>query len=138
MPASPKDNLLITYHPATMHHPQRQHHKIEEDFHCHLLDNFHSLVECCQRHKHSATCYKYNPTHSECRFKLDTSNTVSSSTFDSQTGEIHFEKLDGLVNNSNRAVIAAKHCNMDIDFIGSGPEAKAILFYVTDYIKKSQ
>ena len=51
---------------------------------------------------------------------------MPSSTFDYQTGEIHFEKLDGLVNNFNKEVIAAECCNMDIDFIGSGPEAKAL------------
>ena len=34
--------------------------------------------------------------------------------------------------------MATLHCNMDISFIGSGPDAKAILFYITDYITKSQ
>ncbi|KAJ7839679.1 hypothetical protein B0H14DRAFT_2313180, partial [Mycena olivaceomarginata] len=29
-------------------------------------------------------------------------------------------------------------CNMDIKFIGSGPTAKAVLYYITDYITKSQ
>ncbi|KAJ7199861.1 hypothetical protein GGX14DRAFT_340018, partial [Mycena pura] len=29
-------------------------------------------------------------------------------------------------------------CNMDIKFIGSGASAKAILYYITDYITKSQ
>ncbi|KAJ7504078.1 hypothetical protein B0H11DRAFT_1710402, partial [Mycena galericulata] len=28
--------------------------------------------------------------------------------------------------------------NMDIKFIGSGPAAKAILYYITDYITKTQ
>ena len=29
-------------------------------------------------------------------------------------------------------------CNMDIKFIGSGPSAKAVMYYITDYITKSQ
>ncbi|KAF8550781.1 hypothetical protein OG21DRAFT_1478399 [Imleria badia] len=28
-------------------------------------------------------------------------------------------------------------CNMDIKYIGSGPAAKALVFYITDYITKS-
>ena len=135
---SPIDKLPTTYHPATIHHPQRQHGESKDAFQWQLLDNFHLLVEHCQRHKHSTTCYKYDPTHNKCRFDLDATNTVLVSTFNAETGEIHLKKLDGLVNNFDKVVIAAECCNMDIDFIGSGPETKAILFYVTDYIAKSQ
>lgn len=35
-------------------------------------------------------------------------------------------------------MIEAIHCNMDIKFIGSGASAKGILYYITDYITKSQ
>jgi hypothetical protein len=30
------------------------------------------------------------------------------------------------------------HCNMDIQFLGSGPSTKAIIYYITDYIMKAQ
>ena len=35
-------------------------------------------------------------------------------------------------------MIEAIRCNMDIKFIGSGPSAQAVLYYITDYISKSQ
>jgi len=46
--------------------------------------------------------------------------------------------LDGLVNNFNETIILAIRCNMDIKFIGSGPSTKAVIYYITDYITKSQ
>lgn len=101
----------------------------------------HRLVEQCQCHKHSKTCYKYwkgFPEPKECRFDLDEKNVCPHSSFDAESGEICLRCLDGLVNNFNATMLEAIRCNMDIKFIGSGPAAKAILYYITDYITKSQ
>jgi hypothetical protein len=46
--------------------------------------------------------------------------------------------LDGLVNNFNSTMIEIIRCNMDIQFLGSGPSTKAIIYYITDYITKAQ
>jgi hypothetical protein len=46
--------------------------------------------------------------------------------------------LDGIVNNVNHTLLEAIQCNMDITFIGSSASAKAVLYYITDYITKSQ
>ncbi|KAJ7162715.1 hypothetical protein C8R43DRAFT_819626, partial [Mycena crocata] len=102
--------------------------------------DLHRLVERCQRHRHANTCYKYwkHPEPRECRFDLDKDNERAISVFDPQTGEFTLRCLDGLVNNFNETMIRAIRCNMDIKFIGSGPAAKAILYYITDYITKSQ
>ncbi|KAJ6457648.1 hypothetical protein C8R45DRAFT_772273, partial [Mycena sanguinolenta] len=103
--------------------------------------DLHNLVKKCQFHTHHPTCYKYwrgPPEPKECRFDLDESNTVPISTFDPETGEITLRCLDGLVNNFNETMLEAIRCNMDIKFIGSGPAAKAILYYITDYITKTQ
>ena len=103
--------------------------------------DLHKLVEQCQRHKHSKTCYKYwkgFPEPKECRFDLDEKNICAESSFDVESGEICLRCLDGLVNNFNATMLEAIRCNMDIKFIGSGPAAKAILYYITDYITKSQ
>ena len=35
-------------------------------------------------------------------------------------------------------ILEAVRCNMDIQFIGSGESAKAMIYYITDYITKSQ
>ncbi|KZV97592.1 hypothetical protein EXIGLDRAFT_588538, partial [Exidia glandulosa HHB12029] len=99
-----------------------------------------NVVRKCQMHTHSRTCYKYwkgPPEPQECRFDLDESNYCAESTVDRETGELNLRCLDGLVNNYNPTMLEALRCNMDIKFIGSGPSAKAILYYVTDYITKS-
>ncbi|KAJ6570553.1 hypothetical protein DFH09DRAFT_1313152 [Mycena vulgaris] len=102
--------------------------------------DLHNLVERCQRHRHTDTCYKYwkAPDPHECRFDLDPSNERPISVFDEETGEFHLRCLDGLVNNFNLTMMKAIRCNMGTKFIGSGPAAKAILYYITDYITKSQ
>ncbi|KAJ3915078.1 hypothetical protein F5877DRAFT_49249, partial [Lentinula edodes] len=100
-----------------------------------------NLVQSCQVHKHTATCYKYckgNSTPKECRFGLHESNVVPESIFDENTGELNLRCLDGLVNNFNETILRAIRCNMDIKFIGSGASAKAVLYYITNYITKSQ
>ena len=95
-----------------------------------------------------------------CWFSLDPLNVPIKTVFDPVTGVLNFQKLDGVVNNFNKVILAALQCNVDISFIRSGPDAKAILFYeskivaplqftskwdetelfinITDYITKSQ
>ncbi|KAJ6630025.1 hypothetical protein B0H10DRAFT_2361763 [Mycena sp. CBHHK59/15] len=112
--------------------------------------DIHKLVKRCQTHTHHSMCYKYwhgPPEPKECRFDLDESNVVPVSVFDPDTGEFTLRCLDGpltpfcnngLVNNFNDTMIEAIWCNMDNKFIGSGAAAKAILYYITDYITKTQ
>jgi hypothetical protein len=103
--------------------------------------DMHLLAKQCQAHTHRATCYKYwRPEHGpkECRFDLHPDNVRPESTVNPKTGEIHLRCLDGLVNNFNSTILEAIWCNMDIKFIGSETSAKAILYYITDYITKSQ
>ncbi|KAJ7153775.1 hypothetical protein C8R46DRAFT_821790, partial [Mycena filopes] len=104
-------------------------------------NDLHNLAERCQRHRHTATCFKYwrgHPEPRECRFDLDAANVTPLSVFDPDTGEFELRTLDGLVNNFNETMLKAIRCNMDIKFVASGPAAKAILYYITDYITKSQ
>jgi hypothetical protein len=103
--------------------------------------DLHCLVKQCQSHSHSQTCYKYwrgPPEPRECRFDLDEKNVCSESFFHPETAYLYLRRLDGLVNNFNETIIEAMRCNMDIKFIGSGGAAKAVLYYITDYIAKSQ
>ncbi|KAJ7513269.1 hypothetical protein B0H11DRAFT_1649376, partial [Mycena galericulata] len=100
-----------------------------------------NVVSQCQYHTHSKTCFKYwrgPPEPKTCRFDLHEDNVRAESCFDQETGEIHLRCLNGLVNNFNATMIEALRNNMDIKFIGSGASAKAILYYITDYITKSQ
>ncbi|KAJ7251179.1 hypothetical protein B0H12DRAFT_982986, partial [Mycena haematopus] len=103
--------------------------------------DLHNVVLQCQSHEHSKTCFKYwrgPPEPKTCRFDLHEDNFRAESSFDPETGELSLRCLDGLVNNFNETIIEAIRCNMDIKFIGSGASAKGILYYITDYITKSQ
>ncbi|KAG1859906.1 hypothetical protein C8R48DRAFT_714127 [Suillus tomentosus] len=103
--------------------------------------DLHNLVKACQIHRHNATCFKYwkgPPAPRECRFDLGEDNFCGTSYFDDESDEICLKCLNGMVNNFNKTILEAVRCNMDIKFIGSGASAKAILYYITDYITKSQ
>ncbi|KAJ7443548.1 hypothetical protein FB451DRAFT_960143, partial [Mycena latifolia] len=138
-PAPDLETPLSKFHPCSTRGPEGGLDPgVAEDA---AAKDLHNLVERCQRHRHTGTCYKYwkgHPDPRECRFDLDSSNERPISVFDPETGEFHLRCLDGLVNNFNMTMLQAIRCNMDIKFIGSGPAAKAILYYITDYITKSQ
>ena len=144
IPKDPDPNLTV---PSSRHHPCSVrginiglNMSPEEQKQMHQKDSYH-LVKCCQVHKHSKTCYKYwkgPPNPKECRFDLDENNICPETTFDMESGEICFRCLDGLVNNFNDTILEAIQCNMDIKFIGSGPAAKAVTFYITTLLTISQ
>ncbi|TFK91101.1 hypothetical protein K466DRAFT_441947, partial [Polyporus arcularius HHB13444] len=98
------------------------------------------LVLKCQVHTHSGTCYKYcaDGEPKVCRFDLDPDNVVPATTIDPATGIVTLRQLDGLVNKYNSTILQAMRCNMDIKPVGSGEDAKSIVYYITDYITKTQ
>ncbi|KAF9516211.1 hypothetical protein BS47DRAFT_1272692, partial [Hydnum rufescens UP504] len=140
IPDPPSSNvhcLSENFHPCSVRCSTKNHTKdqIEKDLHL--------LVSTCQVHKHTNTCYKYfkgpgKPLPKDCHFDMSPENTNPSSYMDNDTGELKLRISDGMVNNFCETIIRALHCNMDIKFIGSGKSAKAILYYITDYITKSQ
>jgi len=142
IPPDPDPNLRV---PSSSHHPCSvrgvQNTLTGQDLCDAQQKDLHNLVKQCQLHTHSKTCYKYwkgPPDPKECRFDLDHSNVRPESSADMETGEICLRCLDGMVNNFNATILQAMRCNMDIKFIGSGASAKAILYYITDYITKTQ
>ena len=59
---------------------------------------------------------------------------VPVSTIDPDTGSISMRRSDPMINNFNEYLIAACRSNMDIKFIWSGSDAKALVNYITDYV----
>ncbi len=103
--------------------------------------DIHNVVKNCQTHKHSATCFKYwkGPPHPKtCRFDLGEHCVQKETSFNQESGELLMRHLDGFVNNFNTTMIELIRCNMDIQFLGSGPSTKAVIYYITDYITKAQ
>ncbi|TFK18904.1 hypothetical protein FA15DRAFT_561460, partial [Coprinopsis marcescibilis] len=65
-------------------------------------------------------------------------NTVPSTSVNEITGEVEMRHLDGMVNNFNNTILECIRCNMDIKYLGSSAAAKAVIYYITDYITKTQ
>ncbi|KAG1887028.1 hypothetical protein F4604DRAFT_1571508, partial [Suillus subluteus] len=144
IPADPDAEMTVPsmdHHPCSVHGVAPKSDVDGEENKLARQKDMHHLVKACQVHKHNLTCFKYwkGPPHPrECRFDLDEKHHCAKSSVDYETGEICLCCLDGMVNNFNASMLEAVHCNMDIKFIGSGASAKAILYYITGYITKSQ
>ena len=97
-------------------------------------------VETSNIHEHSATCYKYSKEKSDslrkCRMRMPRA-LIQSSSIDTSTGQISMRRSHPWINNSNEWLISACRSNMDIKFIWTGSDAKALVYYITDYVTKS-
>ena len=141
IPDDPDPQLSV---PSSIHHPcsVRGIDLEEPDLGLRLksrLKDLYNVAKECQIHSHTKTCYKYRRAGEDlhCRFDHDEDNFRETTEFDPETAEICLRCLHGMVNNFNATIIEAVRCNMDIKFIGSGESAKAILYYITDYITKT-
>ena len=141
IPDDPDAKLSV---PSSAHHPcsVRGVNLDEPDVGLRLrsrLKDLYNVSKECQIHSHMKTCYKYHKAGKDlhCRFDHNEDNFREETEFDPETAEICLRCLDGMVNNFNATVIEAIRCNMDIKFIGSGESAKGILYYITDYITKT-
>lgn len=110
------------------------------DFHRNFRNDIVRLVETCNIHKHSATCYKYSKGKSDssksCRMRMPR-QLVETSNIDPSTGQITMRRSHQWINNFNEWLLSACRSNMDIKFIWSGNDAKALVYYITDYVTKS-
>ncbi|CAF4251337.1 unnamed protein product [Rotaria socialis] len=98
------------------------------------------IVETSNIHKHSATCYKYSKEKPDglksCRMRMPRV-LVKNSSIDAFTGQITMRRSHPWINNFNEWLISACRSNMDIKFIWTGNDAKALVYYITDYVTKS-
>lgn len=100
-----------------------------------------ALVKEYNWHVHSATCWKYLGKNeprddAHCRMRID-GHTQERTELDPATKSIILRRLHPRIASYNDMVIFLMKCNMDIKFIGSGEAAKALLYYITDYITKA-
>lgn len=104
------------------------------------VKDLRNVILECQCHSHTRTCYKHCKSGDprRCRFDLDESNVVPSTYFNEETLSFVLRHLTSMVNNYCPTISEATRCNGDIKFLVSGPAAKSVLYYVTDYISKTQ
>ena len=61
---------------------------------------------------------------------------IKASNIDPSTDQITMRRSHPWINNFNEWIISACRSNMDIKFIWSGNDAKALVYYITDYVAK--
>ncbi|KAF5340024.1 hypothetical protein D9611_012445 [Ephemerocybe angulata] len=66
-----------------------------------------------------------------------TETVVPATTIDRETGTLTVSRLHPRMTQYNPTITFLMKCNTDIKFIGSGADAKAFMYYVTDYITKA-
>ncbi|CAM4904635.1 unnamed protein product [Rotaria socialis] len=90
------------------------------------------IVETSNIHRHSANCYKYSKANpgglKTCRMRVPRA-LVENSHIDVSTGQITMRRSHPWINNFNEWLISACRCNMDIKFIWTGSDAKALVYY---------
>ncbi|KAJ7119794.1 hypothetical protein C8R44DRAFT_539000, partial [Mycena epipterygia] len=127
-------NPQLTREPLLDHMP-------DDEFEARFRDTVTELAKLCNWHDHTHTCWKHvKPGHvkddKSCQMRIDGS-TRALTELDEATQSILLKRLHPRINNFNEFVIFLLRCNMDIKYVGSGEAAKALVYYVTDYITKS-
>ncbi|KAJ7157048.1 hypothetical protein C8R43DRAFT_833110, partial [Mycena crocata] len=101
-----------------------------------------SLLREYNWHMHQTSCWKYlkrgQPmSNANCRMGM-TGETCPRTIVDPETFAITLRRHHPWIANYNDVVMFLLKCNMDIKFVGSGEAAKTFVYYITDYITKSQ
>ncbi len=137
--------------PDDQHSSERQHLGIQRlprldavapaEFSVQYTDLVNQLVTHFNWHEHTETCWKYLRrnqlrTDANCRMCMD-GTTRPSTSLDPQTLSIMLRRLHPWIASYNDLIIFLLQANMDIKHIGSGEGAKALIFYITDYITKA-
>lgn len=112
-----------------------------DQFWLQFASDVNDVVTHSNWHQHTETCWKHlrrgeARTDKTCRMRMD-GETRAETTIDVESGSILIRRLHPRIANYNNVVIFLLRANMDIKHIGSGEGAKALIYYVTDYITKS-
>ena len=106
-----------------------------ESFECTFQAFVKCLVRKCDWHVHNDTCFKHlhsgvPHTGRNCHMHIN-GKTQLQTELDAETQSI---QLHPWINNFNDTVLFLIESNMDIKYVGSGPAAKALIYYIMDYI----
>jgi hypothetical protein len=108
------------------------------NFASHFKKDVGRVVNSGNVHNHAGTCYKYSKKQNNpiCRLRMPR-QIENVSSINIESGEIKLKRLHETINNFNEYIISACRSNMDIKYIFSGSDAKALVYYITDYVTKS-
>ncbi|KAF5311183.1 hypothetical protein D9611_012999 [Ephemerocybe angulata] len=113
----------------------------QDQFRLEMREYVDELLRRFNWHVHTGTCWKYlKPGEARapenCRFGMDGS-IHPSTTIDGSDGTVRVRRRHPRMTTYNPTITFLLKCNTDIKFIGSGADAKAFMYYVTDYITKA-
>ncbi|KAF5335144.1 hypothetical protein D9611_010826 [Ephemerocybe angulata] len=113
----------------------------QSEFMLEMKDHVDDLLTRFNWHKHNGSCWKYLKTGEarvpeNCRFGMD-GTVIDETTVNTNTGAVIVKRTHPNMTHYNPTVTFLMKCNTDIKFIGSGGDAKAFMYYVTDYITKA-
>ncbi|KDQ65222.1 hypothetical protein JAAARDRAFT_117660, partial [Jaapia argillacea MUCL 33604] len=128
--------------PATLREPPHiADFSTRDEFYKAYQEHVHDLVVECNWHKHKQTCWKNlqpGQPHDDSTCCMRMNGCIQEKTeLDSETYSILLRCLHPRINNHNDLLVFLLACNIDIKYIGSGEAAKALVYYVTDYITKN-
>lgn len=110
-----------------------------------LPENFHEefqlgLIKTARRfqvHKCTFTCHKFNAGKGKCRFGFSgDGQPLRPETSISDNGKVEIERNNPFVNQYNPAMLYCLQSNMDIKFLSTAEDSRAIAFYVSFYVTK--
>lgn len=115
--------------------------QLEEQFDTEFQRQLYRIVLDSNWHFHRGTCWKYlkkgeSRDDDKCRMRMNGA-TREKTELDTESGGILYRQTHPWINAYNDIVIMLLKSNMDISFIGSGHMAKALIYYITDYITKN-
>lgn len=129
-------------HPGTIPLPNLHLHEHDMPLfwrsYSHVVDQ---LLHQYNWHEHTDTCWKYLKRGQEkcdanCRMGMDGS-THPTTSLDPETGKILLRRHHPKISAYTDIGTFLLQCNINTQYVGSGEQAKAYIYYVTDYITKS-
>ena len=91
------------------------------------------LATSFQTHRCNACCFKTGTKH--CRFHYPKPIIVATGFKD---GVLYGKRLESRCNNHNETILSVLRSNHDVKLLTTGVDSKATIFYITDYVTKSE
>ena len=126
-----ENKIETSQHPCSINYNQ-----VEDDNH---LNDLVSLLNNCQTHKHTDSCYKGDKKTKQCRFKYPKKEIDQSVMEYDKIKNCYFyqpKRNDKTLNNYNRLLIEHWRANLDLQAITS--DRTEIIYYVCKYTTKNE
>ncbi|RHZ51694.1 hypothetical protein Glove_475g15 [Diversispora epigaea] len=131
---TPKTSLEKKIHPSILPIPDPRSPNFDENFRLDVL----RIAKCTLFHRCTKSCKKYyRGRTSNCRFDFPRELVEVPRKIYPELGIITLQRCNAYINNHNPYITASCHGNNDIRFIATVKLALAYIYYITNYITKT-